>query len=88
MWNTTDKSNPSILRLNQDIERYTDGVCFEYISGRRSRSESVTKTCAKPGVNVFRLNCDGYAKTAIIDTARAVHSSARAFNADLEYHMI
>lgn len=88
MWNTTDKSNSRMLRLNQDIERYTDGICFEYISSRRSHSESVVKLGARPDVNVFRLNCDGYAKSTILDAAKAVYGAARAFNADLEYHII
>lgn len=88
MWNTTDKSNSRALRLNRDIERYTDGICFEYISGRRSHSESVAKSGVRPGVNVFRLNCDGYAKSAILNAAMAVHSAARSFNAALEYNMI
>ncbi len=88
MWNTTDKSNSRMLRLNQDIDRYTDGICFEYVSGRRSHSESVSKLSFKPGVNVFRLNCDGYSKSAILNAAKAVYGAARTFNTALEYHVI
>jgi|LSQX01.2.fsa_nt_gb hypothetical protein len=88
MWNTSDKSNSRILRENQEVERYTDGVCFEYISGHQSHSISVANLGGRPGATIFRLNCKGYAKTAILDVAKTIHSAAQVSNPKLEYQIL